>query len=176
MKIRITDITPEGKAVEFDLDPQAINARLKGSAIETPEYQFVPPLKANLRLELEVGGVMLKGKSSAHFKTVCARCAEEAEQELNVPVQMVLKPKTGREQEDVDMEDVQFGTYDGKEVDCSAVVEEALILALPYSVLCRADCKGLCPQCGANLNQGACKCAPGVKDERFKALEQLKVH
>ena len=89
----------------------------------------------------------------------------------------MLKPSKNRDLSDAEEGDINFSFYSDDEVDCASVVEEVLVLALPYTALCSDDCKGLCAQCGCNLNTSKCKCEPPkIKDERFAALEQIKLH
>jgi uncharacterized protein len=59
------------------------------------------------------------------------------------------------------------------DIDLGDAIREALILAMPEYPLCREDCRGLCPRCGADLNQGPCACPP-VPDPRWGALEALR--
>lgn len=67
--------------------------------------------------------------------------------------------------------------YEGKEIDLTEGVRENLLLALPLRPLCRPDCRGLCPQCGYNLNEGSCQCEPEVAiDPRLANLAQLLEH
>ncbi len=61
----------------------------------------------------------------------------------------------------------------GEHVDLDDLVREQILLALPTRQLCRDDCKGLCPTCGANLNQTTCDCSAEEIDPRFAALAQL---
>jgi uncharacterized protein len=53
-------------------------------------------------------------------------------------------------------------------------LREQVLLAAPVKVVCRENCKGICAQCGKNLNEGACDCAPAVADPRWHALRDLK--
>jgi uncharacterized protein len=62
---------------------------------------------------------------------------------------------------------------DAKEIDLTAAVREELILAVPQYVVCREDCRGLCPRCGKDLNAGPCDCAPAT-DPRWSALAAVK--
>jgi len=62
---------------------------------------------------------------------------------------------------------------DATEVDLMPAIREELLLAVPRYVLCREDCRGLCPRCGQDLNAGPCGCAPAA-DPRWRALESLK--
>ena len=63
--------------------------------------------------------------------------------------------------------------YNGEYIDLTETIRETLILSEPMRVLCRPDCKGLCPQCGANLNDGPCSCPTDKIDPRLEVLAQL---
>ena len=69
---------------------------------------------------------------------------------------------------------MDFSTYDGDRIDLDEIVREQILLALPTRQLCAEDCKGLCPSCGANLNEKACGCEQQQTDPRWSALEALK--
>ena len=61
-------------------------------------------------------------------------------------------------------------------LDLSEAIREELILAVSEYVLCRDDCRGICPQCGKDLNDGPCECRPGAADPRWAALLALTEH
>ncbi|WP_301861082.1 DUF177 domain-containing protein [uncultured Megasphaera sp.] len=63
--------------------------------------------------------------------------------------------------------------YNGEYIDLTETIRETLILSEPMKVLCRPDCQGLCPQCGANLNEGPCSCPTDKIDPRLSVLETL---
>lgn len=63
--------------------------------------------------------------------------------------------------------------YNGEYIDLTETIRETLILSEPMRVLCRPDCKGLCPQCGANLNEGPCSCPTDNIDPRLAVLAKL---
>ena len=67
--------------------------------------------------------VLIEGEADGTYRTVCGRCAEEVERPLKIPIQMVLKPHSERSRPDEEVEDLQLGFYDGKEVDCNPIVE-----------------------------------------------------
>jgi uncharacterized protein len=72
--------------------------------------------------------------------------------------------------EELDSPDVQ--SYLGDEIDLNDIVREHVLLGLPMSPVCREDCRGLCPQCGAELNLGPCGCT-APRDPRWNALGDL---
>ena len=94
MKIRITDIPPEGCPVDFEVSQQAINDRVvpdghpprsrRGAQVEPPVYRFTGNPKASFELSLEGSTVMLRGAAASRFISPCARCAEDCEQTLDV--------------------------------------------------------------------------------------------
>ena len=177
MKIAITDIPPEGRDLSFDIDEGEMNARLRDARERqstrgtSPDYHFLPHPKATTHLNLEGQTVVINGNAEAQFVTECSRCADETTKSLTVPIKMILKPSKE------DIEDVQIGSYDGRDVDLGPIVEESLLLSLPYTVVCSPECKGLCQRCGKNLNLGPCECAPVEKgDERLAVLKTLKIH
>lgn len=205
MKIRITDIPPEGVTTQFPLDVEAVNHRVAGDAslggeesrVEKasrareshektaakgggrkrkgePEVAFTGNPEVSLEIVLEGRTVHLSGSARGELKSPCARCAEPAFQVLDVPIGMTLKPESERERDAV--EDIDFGYYAGEEIDCSAVAEEALMLAIPYVSVCSESCKGLCPVCGANKNQTSCSCQSAESSNSpFSVLKDLKI-
>lgn len=183
MKIRVIDIPVEGRDIEFDLDNQALNERLEearrsvnSSSYSAPAYIFEKGVHAKLQLSIERLTVFLQGSAKAKFTTVCSRCAENVQKEISLAINYVLKPVSAGQRKKDQVDDLSLGYYDGKEVDCDSIVEELLVLALPYTVLCREDCKGLCPQCGVNLNEVSCACrAQHGSEGLFEILKQIKI-
>src|SRR5207244_13446979 len=71
-------------------------------------------------------------------------------------------------------EDLDLFPWDGDKIDLEPLFREQFVLAIPYAPLCREDCKGLCPQCGIDLNTGTCTCEKPV-DPRLAGLKGLKL-
>ncbi len=196
LRIRIEDIPAEGKSVDFQLGCESLNARIaldrataerasshdrakskeQVDGIPPPSYFFTDAPEVEMNLQLEVRTVVITGRVSGVYVTPCARCLEEARTEVDFVLDLVLKPASNRNVPGADEEDLHFGVYDGEEVDCTSIAEEFLVLSLPFVVVCSETCKGLCPQCGKNLNQGACGCKPKeVGDPRLSVLRDLKL-
>jgi uncharacterized protein len=75
-----------------------------------------------------------------------------------------------------DLEDVATGTFEGGKVDVEEVLREQVLLEVPFTHVCRPDCKGLCPQCGEDLNAGPCGCAEAPTDSRWAGLANIKLN
>jgi uncharacterized protein len=71
-------------------------------------------------------------------------------------------------------EDLETSYYRDDQIDLNELMREQFYLALPMKPLCREDCRGLCPQCGTNLNLGGCECDTGWHDPRLAPLKDLK--
>ncbi len=178
MILRLDEIPPEGKELSFELDIDQFNERLRGdselagtastgvaSSGMAPVVRTSP--RAEVRAELAGITVFLSGRGYFKAEMLCSRCGEPFDVNFDADLSMVLKPK-GRSNDEV--EDVNLGFYEGREIDLDPIVEEQLILALPYQILCQESCKGLCLGCGENLNiPGSCNC---VKTPREDALKE----
>ena len=81
----------------------------------------------------------------------------------------ICRPRRCRAAEDsaIEEEDLETSYYRDDQIDLNELLREQFYLALPMKPLCQDGCRGLCPQCGTNLNQGACDCAPEWKDPRL---------
>ena len=86
----------------------------------------------------------------------------------------VLVPHQGRWAEGDLADEADVTWYEGEEIDVSPMLRERLMLALPTLPLCRDDCRGLCSQCGGDLNAGPCDCVSVADDPRFAVLRNLK--
>jgi uncharacterized protein len=118
------------------------------------------------------GEVVVRGRVSGALKQECRRCLEPVEGRVDQNVTLVFVSTV--DGEDADEGDVH--TYDPARgsLDLSRAVREELILAANPYVVCDPECRGLCPRCGANLNEGPCGCAEEEIDPRWEALRALK--
>ncbi|MBN1481100.1 DUF177 domain-containing protein [candidate division KSB1 bacterium] len=101
----------------------------------------------------------------------CDLCLEPFQSTLSETVEIVLT----RDAELVERgeEDVYLFTESTSEVDITESVKQSLLLAVPFKKVCKADCKGLCPTCGANLNIESCSCTDDKIDPRWQALKEI---
>lgn len=122
------------------------------------------PVVADVTLEAVLGGVSVTGTVGAPWEGACCRCLAPASGELHLAV---------RELYTDDGDGADTYALDGDDVDLEPLVRDAVLLELPLAPLCRADCQGLCPECGANRNEEPCACAP-PNDPRWAALDILR--
>jgi uncharacterized protein len=86
------------------------------------------------------------------------------------PLPKDLKPEEARLKDD----DSEIGFFEGEGLFLADVLREQVLLALPMKVICRSDCRGLCPSCGANLNHEECRCETHATDPRLAPFARLK--
>lgn len=183
MRIRVVDIPPEGEDLNFELPQEELNFRLAEDKRNAGKESVAPLIykltgnpKAKIHIQLEGSTVVITGEVEADYASQCSRCLEEVRRAVKAPIHMILKHTNSLAKVEAQEEDLNFGYYEGEEVDCDGFTADLLFLALPFSELCQDDCRGLCPSCGRNLNQGSCECKPEkFKDQRFKILEQIKI-
>ena len=112
------------------------------------------------------GAMSLTGTIRARMLCRCDRCAREFARETAVDVTTRLADQLQ------DEEDPDYFLLEGDKLDIDDLLESAFILSMDQQLLCREDCKGLCPRCGADLNDGPCGCGK-ESDPRLAVLEQL---
>ena len=135
-----------------------------------------PDLK--LRVARKGGNVRLTGALRSRISVPCARCLTATNVEVDELFDLSYVPATEQggmsEDHELGEDDLQVAFYQGDEIDLDDVVRERLELALPMALYCKEDCRGLCPDCGANLNEGDCVCVYESPDSRWAALKELK--
>jgi len=124
-----------------------------------------------------INDIRMAGELSVQIEIPCARCLEPIARDLNRKFDLLYRPQgsdAGREELSVTAAEAEIGYYRGEGLLLEDVLREQVLLALPLRVICREDCKGLCPHCGQNLNWGQCNCAEPQEDPRWSALKDIR--
>ncbi len=123
-------------------------------------------------LEKTSSQILLSCKTTAKARLTCDRCNEEYDTEIkNKFNALYFFDKSKVTEED---DDVFYISRDNDKLDISKIVRDYSYLAIPMKKLCREDCKGLCPHCGANLNYEKCTCETETDNPIWNKLKQLK--
>jgi uncharacterized protein len=113
------------------------------------------------------------GRISGTASLTCRRCLAATSANVAETVHAVFAEA---DDDEVDDPDVYRIPARGHVVDLRPAIREQWLLSVPSYALCRDDCKGLCPRCGADLNTGTCDCAPTSRDDRLHAVRQISEH
>ena len=131
-------------------------------------HPVTEPVEASGTVRNTAGVLVMSGSIKTCLHGVCDRCAAEFSREVEYPIQAVLVEELANEEN----EDEWVFPLEGESADLQDIVRTVFVLNMESKLLCKPDCKGLCCQCGKNLNDGPCSCQK-EPDPRFAALRQL---
>jgi uncharacterized protein len=137
----------------------------------------VESLEVIATAELVEGQIRISGELHTRLELVCARCLEPVIEEVSRDFDLFYRPLksiTREEEVRLKLDDTEIAFFDGEGLFLADVLAEQVLLAIPMKVICRSDCRGLCPQCGANLNTDECRCEAHAADTRLAPLARLK--
>lgn len=137
MKINIEGIPPEGRVLEEEIDPTALDLGTDLIHVDTPvkARAVVKKITETITVDLDIDAVII---------FPCSRCVKDYREKLHKSVHLSFSPEKGDRRIDLDPE-----------------IRDNIILEYPIKPLCSADCRGLCLACGKNLNEGQCGCGRG---------------
>jgi DUF177 domain-containing protein len=138
--------------------------------------QLTEPAAVKGKVRLSGNEIFVNGHVETRAQVECDRCLKTVE--LPVTADFALEYITGDEYEssataELTEAEMSVAVFDGKGIDVDEVVKEQILLAVPTRMLCREDCKGICPECGKDLNTGECNCVKDDIDPRWAALKNL---
>ncbi|MFQ5882691.1 MAG: DUF177 domain-containing protein [Candidatus Methylomirabilales bacterium] len=169
MFIDIAEIPAEGLDIEFReaedfLDPSGMRICL------------LRPVEANLHFCRTSTEVWVRGQVSSHLRLYCSRCSEPFTFPVCEGFEVRYRGPLGEIVEgehELGPDELEVKFLDEARINVSGFVRENVLLALPVQPLCDEGCRGLCPRCGINLNEGTCRCSPTSPDPRWRDLEAL---
>jgi uncharacterized protein len=156
--------------VERTLQPSAFDP-------QDEEYRVVAPVALSMDVE-KAGGdaVRVVGRAATRVELDCGRCLEPFEMPVDVAFDLRYVPdvhNTGEGEREIAEDDLTTAFYREGTIDVTELLREQFHLAMPMKPLCSTACRGLCPDCGANLNSTECGCAPKWDDPRLAPLKGL---
>jgi uncharacterized protein len=178
MQLKAKDIGEDGVDVDLAVTPAWMEQQVPDAGVRpAPEG-----LRFQGRVEPTGEDFLVRGKLAGAVVTSCGRCLEEAKLALDVDVSVLFvereesKGAESEEDEEPALDAPDVMTYEDGIIDLGAELREEILLAIPTQVLCREECKGLCPVCGGNRNQVPCQCEEAQKQaqSKFAAVARLK--
>ncbi len=154
---------------------QELDRRLAPGELGLSEA-FVGPVSVDVDLHRLFDKVYGRVEARAQVHLDCGRCLSGFEQGLRARFAVQFEPKGSQRDDDEEEDDpgLALAYYEGDVLPLGDEVRQELETLVPFAPLCRADCKGLCPRCGQDLNQGACGCPQEPEGGPFAALKDLK--
>jgi uncharacterized protein len=146
----------EKTANDLNLDPVTFNAEIR----------------VNSDVEKRYNSVFVRSRVETSISSICDLCLEGFSQDLHDEFRLFCaSPEEYAIYKDDD--EVRMLNPRTREIDLADGVRESLLLTVPLKAVCSDDCKGLCPQCGANLNVVSCQCSLAQTDPRWEGLKKL---
>jgi uncharacterized protein len=169
MLIEISQIPPEG--LDIALSDEILDLGEPADTWDGP---------ATIQAELHVGrsgrGVLISGSFNSDVPMICSRCVEPFHYQVGDRFDLYCETGPGgppAEEHELADDELDVTYLEEGRISTDHLLRENVLLSLPVQPLCREDCRGLCPRCGANLNQGACNCTETRMDPRLQALRKL---
>jgi uncharacterized protein len=169
MRIRVDNIPEKGKHIEESIDAAA-------AELDIPGYSFDEPLAFAGRAVRTAEDIYVNGRLKGALESQCGRCLNSFRMPLDLTLDVVFAPReesAGEESEDLEL-GPEISYYCGDSIELLREIKELILVNLPIKPVCRADCKGLCPQCGADLNTSPCRCEQSKGPSPFDKLRDLK--
>jgi DUF177 domain-containing protein len=141
-------------------------------------YTVAAPVHLSFEVHKDRDVCRLTGRVQTTLELECGRCLEPFTMPVDSPFELRYVPaeptQAGEAAErEIREDDLTTAFYRGETIDLGELMREQFELALPMKPLCTDVCKGLCPECGTNLNKSTCGCAPKWEDPRLAALKGL---
>ena len=165
---------------EFEENPQVFPIIAKME--KKQECEFLKPL--NIRIKaFRVGELFeVQGSFRSSVRLSCSRCLKDFDAPLASDFELTytkempgLMDVFDEEEIELKVEEIGMFYFKGEEIDLQQGIQEQLVMAFPLQPLCDQNCKGLCPQCGSDLNQGDCGCKRELTSNKFAVLKNLKL-
>ena len=162
---------------ELELHPVKVSKTYEPGTLDYQDTGFrqAGPLRVNAEAKLAGNEIEVRGHISGALETACDRCLEQVRIPVELDFDLPYRPmeEIAREEEvEVGEDDLTVGFFSGDGVNLADVVREQVFLSVPMKVVCRPDCRGLCPVCGVNRNLKECGCSSQHGDSPFDFLKK----
>src|SRR5215831_10036831 len=170
--VDLKDLTQEKISLEGTFEPGAID--FTGN-----DFRQSGPLVWSAQVERAGEEIRVTGSLTGAVEWSCSRCLEPAHCGISRSFDLFFRQRDEEffdEDDDVELtdEDMRTSFFTGTQLEIGDIMREQVLLALPMKVLCRVDCKGLCPVCGINLNSGTCTCSREEFNPHMDVLLEIK--
>ena len=173
MKLDLRPLLAGDRLLEFDYELSIDTSEDTASYLSG--VGFPSPMKVKGEITNTAGYMRMTLTTSVEYVAQCARCLSPVSGEFTLDLEKTVAPRNLLGDLDEDKLD-EFAIIEDGFLDMDEQLREQLEMEFPMRFLCKEDCKGLCPKCGKNLNDGSCDCDHTEIDPRMEPLRKLLLH
>lgn len=187
MFVDLERVPPEGEVVDRRVPRGSLS-------LHKEEFRLISDVDLSgllqpVELDSETGEIAyrLRGRLKCRIELDCVRCLEPFGVDVDEELDLLYLPESrnvashsergdsssGNDDRGLGEEELSASFYRDNQIDLGHMILEQIVLSLPMKTLCRPDCRGLCPECGANRNTAKCDCTPEELDPRWSTLKTL---
>lgn len=174
MRIRVDEIPESGRTLRFHWDEEKLRQFVPPDDPFNPK--LIRPVNVVLNLSKHPDHIRITGTIDGPLEVSCHRCLTPFTFPLKETVDIYLMEEDRlpeEEETELESEELAYEFFDGEVIEVDQLVAEQIFLALPFKVLCSEECKGICPGCGANLNEESCRCKVDDRPSPFSKLRTI---
>lgn len=173
VQFNINEIGENGFHLKTE-QPNAFLNDISGSLYSFDNIEFISNVLIDVDIYKENKQIVLNGNLYLKYKSPCSRCLEDVSQELNPVLNLILVPESNDKEFEFE-NDTIVCSYSGNTIDITDYLSEVVSLSLPVKILCDEKCKGLCSNCGTDLNKEKCECSANRITPEFAILQNYKI-
>jgi len=173
MLFNVDDITGDGFQIKTRKQSDWVT-NIPELVDELSDLGLAKDIDFDLTVTRIIREVSVNGLINFGIRARCARCLSEVEIDLKSDVSLILTPRDESFAESGEG-DLDHDFYEGNTVDISGYLRELIAITIPINVICGKECKGLCSNCGINLNNASCNCEKNIKKSAFAVLKDIKL-
>jgi len=168
MIINVNKISDTGYALNDTID-------IDSTLLLEDESFFLEGIDYQIFFKRQERRIQAQGKIKTAVSLVCVRCLEQFELKINSRFDIILFPSEMVDQRStaLDDEELEYIFYENDQIDLEKILIEQVNLFVPFKPICKAECKGICPGCGTNLNHSSCPCEQNKNEIKF-LFEKVK--
>lgn len=184
MKLSVKNLRDEPLLVTIDRETKWCRDILELAYKDTYQGDFVDfahNMSGRLSIQRTLNQIDLSGSLSLGIRPHCDRCLEFFESQLSIPIRVTYVPHATINDDESDDgagasggQDLTVWPYKSDEIDLGTAIYETAVLAIPLHYICSESCRGLCPNCGINLNNERCTCETKRVNPRLAVLSEWK--
>ena len=180
MDILIEQIKEDGLVFKFE--KSANTFPVLAEMVASGECEFAAPIRTALRA-LRIGDMVeINGDVETSVYLPCNRCLQSFETPLKSHFELTYMRRVADAIENSESQEIKLSSeemgivyFQGEKINLKDTIQEQVVMAFPLRVLCKKNCKGLCPKCGADLNEDPCDCDRRSSPGKFAVLKNLKL-